>query len=90
MSSEFVVSPYVDEFPVVLECKLIDSIKLGSHTLIIGEVLDVKTDEAVLDENGLPELGKIKPFLYDPGSLSYHGTGRYLGKAFSMGKQLKD
>lgn len=87
--SEVVNAPYVAEFPIVLECKVIHTYKIGIHTQFIGEILDIKADESVLGEKG-PDVEKIKPFLWAPDSgRSYYGIGRNLGKAFSIGKGLK-
>jgi len=87
--SDLVDAPYVEEFPVNLECKMIQALELGSHTLFIGEILDVKAEQAVLGPNALPEVDKVKPFVYDIGNTLYHGIGPYLGKAYSLGKHFK-
>ena len=52
VKSEKVDAPYVGECPVVLECALSQSVKLGVHTIMIGEILDVKADEDCLDTTG--------------------------------------
>ena len=88
VSGDLAAAPYVDECPVVLECELIDLITLGSHTLCVGKILDVKADVAVVGEKGFPELERIRPFVYDGGNRVYHEIGPYLGKAFSIGKRL--
>jgi len=56
VKSEVVDAPYIAEFPLVLECKLVQTIDLGLHTQFIGEILDVKADEEVLAESGLPDI----------------------------------
>ncbi len=88
VKSEVVDAPYIAEFPLVLECKLVQTIDLGLHTQFIGEVLDVKADEAVLDESGLPDIEKVAPIVFGPEIRSYHGIGRYLGRAFDIGKKI--
>jgi len=45
VKSELVDAPYIQEFPLVLECKLIRTIEIGLHTQFIGEIMDVKADE---------------------------------------------
>jgi flavin reductase (DIM6/NTAB) family NADH-FMN oxidoreductase RutF len=87
--SDLVDAPYVEEFPFFLECRLVHTIELGSHTLFIGEILDLKADEDVLGETGFPDIEKLKPLIFDYGNLIYQGIGGYLGKAFVMGKELK-
>ena len=42
IKSDIVDAPYVEEFPLVLECKLIYHHEIGLHTHFIGEILDVK------------------------------------------------
>ncbi len=90
VKSNMVNAPYVEECPFIVECKLIKSIELGSHTQFIGEVVGVKADEHVLDENDKIDVEQVKPFLYIPSSRTYFSLGEYLGKAFSLGSELKD
>jgi len=85
--SELVPAPYIEEFPVVLECKLLHSLEIGLHTLFVGEIVDIKAEESVLDENGNPDIEKVKPVVYGTGNRSYYGIGCNLGKAFSIGKK---
>ncbi len=85
--SELVPAPYVGEFPVVLECKLLHTLEIGLHTLFVGEIIDIKVDESVFGENKNPDIEKIKPIIYDTGNRSYYSIGCNLGKAFSIGKE---
>lgn len=89
VKSDLVNAPYVEEFPFIVECKLLHTFKLGLHTQFVGEILDVKVDESVLGEDGLPDLKKLKPILFAPENRAYHGIGGYLGKAFSVGREVK-
>jgi flavin reductase (DIM6/NTAB) family NADH-FMN oxidoreductase RutF len=84
--SDVVDAPYVEEFPLVLECKLLHTVEIGLHTQFIGEIIDVKADEAVL-ENGILDMKKVNPILYAPVIQMYYGVGGYLGKAHSLGKE---
>ena len=86
--SELVNAPYVKEFSFVLECKLLHTFEIGLHTQFIGEILDIKAEEAVLGANGLPHIEKVRPFLYAPEYRTYYGVGGFLGKAYSIGKGL--
>ncbi len=88
VKSELVDAPYAKEFPVVLECRLLHVIELGLHTQFIGEIVDVKADSEVLGDDGIPDIMKIKPLIYDTGHKGYYGIGEELGKAFSAGKAL--
>jgi flavin reductase (DIM6/NTAB) family NADH-FMN oxidoreductase RutF len=84
--SDLVDAPYAAEFPVVLECRLLQTIEIGLHTQFIGEIVDVKAETGVLGEDGHPDIMKIKPLIYDTSHRGYHGVGPLLGQAFSVGK----
>ena len=43
-------TPYIEECPVSMECKLYQIVKLGSHDLFIGEVVALHLDEKWKDE----------------------------------------
>lgn len=85
---EHVDAPYVEEFPLILECRLLHTLDLGIHTQFIGEIVDVKADAEVIDDNGLPTAEKILPIVYDPGTREYFALGQNLGKGFSIGKKI--
>jgi flavin reductase (DIM6/NTAB) family NADH-FMN oxidoreductase RutF len=87
--SSLVNAPYIDEFPLVLECKLVHQIELGLHTQFVGEILDVKADVNVLDGKGVLSVENLQPFFYAPEANAYYGTGKRLGDAFSIGQALK-
>ena len=84
--SELVDAPYVAEFPLTLECELIHTIDLGWHTQFIGEVKDVKADEAILDENGGIDLARVEAFICSGGH--YCMIGKAIGKPFDIGKSI--
>ncbi len=87
VESDLVDAPYVKEFPLVLECKLIHTIEIGLHTEFIGEIMDVKADETVLGKSEVTDVEKLKPVMFAPDIASYYGVGRHIGKAFSIGKR---
>lgn len=81
-------APYIKEFPMILECRLISSSEIGIHTQFIGQIIDAKADESVLGNNGLPDLSKVAPILYAPETRIYYGVGARLGQAHSIGKEI--
>jgi flavin reductase (DIM6/NTAB) family NADH-FMN oxidoreductase RutF len=89
VKSDLVNAPYIHEFPLIVECKLVHTVDLGAHTQFTGEILDVKVDPELTDEKGNPDIKKIKPILYDPTGFAYYGIGEFKGPAFSMGKKFK-
>ena len=84
--SELVDAPYVEEFPLVLECKLVRTEELGRHTLFVGEILDVKIDDTCLDDDGRPNVERLRPFGWAPLENQYYAMGQKLGRAFSVGR----
>jgi len=86
--SELVDAPYVQECPLVLECMVLHVHDLGLHTQFVGQILDVKADEDVLDQRGMPDMLKILPIIFSPGNRVYYGVGQTLSYAFAVGKEI--
>lgn len=86
--SDLVDAPCIEEFPLVLECKVIHIFDLGLHTQFVGEILDVKADEEVLDAAGMPDILKVLPIIFSPGNRVYYGVGASVGQAFAAGKDM--
>ncbi len=88
--SNVVDAPYVQEFPLIMECSLLHMLEIGSHTQFIGQVMDVKADEEVLGENGLPSAEKISPLIGSAGERSYYSIGKWLGRTRLVNNWLAD
>lgn len=70
-------APYVKEAPVCLFCKVKQSISLGSHDMIIGEIISVQVREDLLDLNGSLHLEKAGLICYNHGL--YQKLGDVIG-----------
>ena len=87
IKSEFVNAPIIQNFPLVLECKLIN---YNTETEIcIGEVVNVSVEEGILNSNGNIDLTKFTPLCYDCDTHGYYVLGERVGNAFSDGKKIK-
>ena len=88
--AEFVDAPCIAEFPLVLECAVVQVNELGLHTQFIGEVKDVKIDEGCLDAEGTIDIRKVDPIacVIAPTRAGYFALGEPIGPAFSIGKSL--
>lgn len=75
--SQVVNAPYVQEFPLILECRLLQIVEIGIHSQFIGE-------------NGLPLLAKVNPPIFSPSEGAYYEVGEYVGKSHSIGLVLKN
>ncbi len=89
VKSDLVDAPYIEEFPLVLECSLFRTVELGLHTMFVGEIKDVKAEESTLGEEGVLDLGRLKPFVFSPADRMYYRLGEKLGPAFSIGEQYR-
>jgi len=82
---ELKTAPLIQECPVNLECKAIHYLDLGSHTLVVGEIIETYiTEDCLTDGKGDP--GKIDPLIYIPGTMKYHRLGEAIAPAFKIGK----
>lgn len=78
-------APIVEEFPITLECKVVEAKNevYGFH--VIGEIVGVLADEAVLDEKGQVDPTKLNAFVFDQFQNGYYAIGEKVGQAWSTG-----
>ncbi|MPW27215.1 flavin reductase family protein [Alkalibaculum sp. M08DMB] len=86
IKSEFVNAPYISEFPINIECKIIQVTELGLHTQFIGEVMNVKIDDTIQENQ--PIIEQIKPLIFAPDGRNYYSIGEQVAEAFSVGKEI--
>jgi flavin reductase (DIM6/NTAB) family NADH-FMN oxidoreductase RutF len=89
VGSELVDAPYLDEFPLVIECAVTQVVELGLHTMFIGEIKDVKANESALADGGAPDLEKLNPFVFSYGSWSFYSTGGPIGRIPDLAEEFK-
>jgi len=82
-------APMLSECPANLECRVRETLNLGSHEMVVGQIEEVYVAESCLTE-GEPDATKIRPFfMVDRPSNDYREFGNVVGKAFVVGKQVK-
>lgn len=88
IKSEKVDAPIVDEFPLTLECKVVEAKNevYGFH--VIGEIVGVLADETVLDERGKVDPTKLNAFVFDQFQNGYYAIGDKVGQAWHTGVPL--
>ena len=80
---------YIDECPVSIECKVREIIPLGSHDLILADVLCSHVDESLMDEKGKIHLEEAKLLNYCHGEY-YPMAKKSLGSfGYSVKKKNK-
>lgn len=86
--SEIVDAPYIKEFPINLECKIIQITEIGLHTQFIGEVMNIKIDDTIQEKGDQPIIEQINPLIFAPDSRNYYTIGEQVAQAFSIGKDI--
>lgn len=79
-------APLIRECPVNLECKLAHSLDLGSHSLVVGEIIQTYVEEDCLTD-GKADPQKIDPLVFLPSVQKYAKLGDLIAKAFHVGKE---
>ena len=78
-------APLIKECPLNFECKVIHLLDLGSHTLVVGEIVETYISESCLTD-GKADPEKIDPLVYTPGVRKYQRLGDVIAKAYDVGK----
>jgi len=89
VGSELVNAPYLAEFPLVVECRLVQTVEVGSHTMFIGEIVDVKANEDILEEGDRLDPLKLQSFLFFPGSGNFYSTGGSIGSIRDLQAEIE-
>ena len=88
VKSELVDAPIVTEYPVTLECRLAEEHQMSYGLLMLGEIVDVKASESVLDERGKIDVSKLNTFLFDAMRNGYYAVGEKVGDAWKSGREF--
>ena len=81
-----VAAPIVGESPLSMECKVVRSLDLGSHTMFIGEIVAVQVSRELIDSDGKFDVERAQLVAYAHGH--YFGLGKCLGSfGFSVRKK---
>ena len=82
-----VACPSVAESPLSIECRVKEIIPLGSHSMFIAEVVNVRADSALVDPaTGAFDLARAVPLVYSHGG--YYRQGDHIGRfGFSVKKK---
>ena len=82
-------APMIEEYPLTLECRVVDIQELLGETRVVGEVVNMSADESILDESGNIDIDKMEPIAFDSATASYRVLGGKVGNAFKDGAKLK-
>lgn len=90
VKAENVNAPVFTDFPMTLECRIkqkLDESESGCY--LVAEIVNILVGEDYLEEDGNPDVEKMRLITYDPVHHGYISLGKRIGNAFNDGKQLK-
>lgn len=88
--SEFVDAPIIEEYPLTLECQVVELTEQFDKVRVVGKVVNTSADESIIDENGNIDIDKMGVIVFDSNDLVYRELGKVAGKAYSDGKAIKE
>ena len=88
VKSDRVHAPIIEEFPVVMECELLEFLHTDYVDGIVGRIFNVKAEEAVLGENGKVDPSRLNALMFDQFQNGYYVTGEKVGMAWNAGAPI--
>ena len=88
VKSDRVNAPIIEEFPVVMECELLEFLDTEHVSGIVGKIVNVKAEESVLSENGKIDPKKLHALMFDQFQNGYYSTGEKIATAWNAGAGL--
>ena len=88
VKSEKVDAPVVEEFPLTLECRVMEYHHNDYGFRVVGQIVNVLAEESVLDEKGKVDPKRLNAFVFDTFQSGYYAIGEKVGQAWSSGKDL--
>lgn len=87
--SVMVEAPRIAECSYQMECRVTHEIPLGSHVLLVAEVVESHAEESVLDQTGAKvDVAALDPLIYIAGSREYRRLGEKVADAYTIGKAV--
>lgn len=86
--SDKVNAPIIEEFPVIMECELLEHLKDEYVSAVVGKIVNVKANEEVLDEKGKVDVTKLHALMFDQFGHGYYATGEKVAQAWNAGKDI--
>ena len=83
--SERVDAPIIEEYPLTLECTVVEMQEQPYGLRVLGRIENVLADESVLDEKGRIDAAKLQTFIFDQMRHDYYALGQKVGTAWKSG-----
>lgn len=81
-------APVVDQYPITLECSVVEMQEQPYGLRVLGKIENVLADEAVLNEDGKVDPVKLNAFAFDQFQSGYYALGEKVGQAWNSGKRF--
>ena len=88
VKSENVDAPVITEYPVTLECEVVEMQNQPYGLRVLGRIINVIADEKVLDEKGKIDASQLHAFAFDQMQNGYYAIGEKVGQAWHSGASL--
>ena len=87
IKSERVDAPIISEYPLTMECTVVEMQEQPYGLRILGKIERVLADEKVLDAGGKIDAKKLNAFVFDQMQYGYYAIGEKVGQAWQSGKE---
>lgn len=88
VKSRHVNAPIIEEFPVAMECELLEIIATEYSFAVVGRIVNTLAEEAVLNEREQVDPTKLSALVFDQFQSGYYSVGEQVGKAWNAGTHL--
>jgi len=88
VKSERVDAPVITEYPITLECEVVEMQSQPYGPRVLGRIVNVIADEKVLDNAGKIDVARLNTFVFDQVQYGYYGIGEKVGQGWHSGAEL--
>ena len=85
-------APLIEQCPINIECKIFQTIVIGDHSIIIGEIIESYINENCFTKD-LPDIKKIDPMCFctlTTKAMGYYKLGDFIAGTNSIKKSKTD
>lgn len=86
--SERVDAPVIEEYPVTLECTVVEMQEQPYGLRVLGRIENVLAEESVLADDGKIDPAKLGAFAFDQFQSGYYAMGEKVGQAWGNGRRF--
>jgi len=79
-------APLVEQCPINIECRVLQIVALGDHSLVVGQIVESYITDSCFTE-GLPDIRKINPLCFctlTNKSMGYYAVGDFIAATKSV------